>query len=174
MRCASRSPKGQSPDCPSSNANRCVDGLWERIPDNMASSSGFGPAGLSRVDQGAIRGRDRSDGGGPIAGLIEYHAAKAPAAGLRAAPKQVDRWVQETYPRLRAGARKHGASIFFLDETGFRVRYLVADTASWPSGRSMLISPHAFGDFDQTGKLLHVSLTRQQIEQRPSLGSYML
>ena len=34
-------------------------------------------------------------------------------------PQQVDRWVQETYPRLRARARKHGARIFFLDETGF-------------------------------------------------------
>jgi transposase len=34
-------------------------------------------------------------------------------------PEQVRRWVQETYPRLRARARKHGAKIFFLDEAGF-------------------------------------------------------
>lgn len=34
-------------------------------------------------------------------------------------PAAVERWVTETYPKLRARARKHGAKIFFLDETGF-------------------------------------------------------
>lgn len=34
-------------------------------------------------------------------------------------PQAVNQWVQATYPKLRARARKHGAKIFFLDETGF-------------------------------------------------------
>lgn len=34
-------------------------------------------------------------------------------------PQRVQQWVQQTYPKLRARARKHGAKIFFLDEAGF-------------------------------------------------------
>jgi transposase len=34
-------------------------------------------------------------------------------------PKAVAKWVGQDYPRLRLRARKHGASIFFLDEAGF-------------------------------------------------------
>jgi transposase len=34
-------------------------------------------------------------------------------------PEAVAQWITQTYPRLRTRARKHGASIFFLDEAGF-------------------------------------------------------
>ena len=34
-------------------------------------------------------------------------------------PKEVKKWLEEKYPRLRRRARKHGATIFFLDEAGF-------------------------------------------------------
>jgi transposase len=34
-------------------------------------------------------------------------------------PIAVQAWVDEVYPRLRRKARKHGATIFFLDEAGF-------------------------------------------------------
>ena len=34
-------------------------------------------------------------------------------------PEQVHQWLQDTYPKLRARARKYGAKIFFLDEAGF-------------------------------------------------------
>jgi transposase len=34
-------------------------------------------------------------------------------------PVRVQAWVDEQYPALRRKARKHGASIFFLDEAGF-------------------------------------------------------
>ena len=34
-------------------------------------------------------------------------------------PKAVKQWLQRDYPRLRRRARKHGATIFFLDEAGF-------------------------------------------------------
>jgi len=34
-------------------------------------------------------------------------------------PAAVKAWVEEKYPALRAKARKHGATIFFLDEAGF-------------------------------------------------------
>jgi hypothetical protein len=34
-------------------------------------------------------------------------------------PVRVERWKQEEFPRLKKRARKHGAKIYFLDETGF-------------------------------------------------------
>jgi len=34
-------------------------------------------------------------------------------------PAAIKEWLQETYPQLRGRARKHGAKIYFLDETGF-------------------------------------------------------
>jgi hypothetical protein len=52
------------------------------------------------------------------------------------------------------------------------VRYLVADTGSWLPGREVLISPHAFGSLDRTGKILRVNLTRKQIEDSPSIESH--
>ena len=60
---------------------------------------------------------------------------------------------------------------FYFDDQNWAVRYLVADTGSWLPGRLVLISPHAFGSLDQTGKVLRVNLTRKQIENSPSIES---
>ncbi|MEI6391501.1 MAG: PRC-barrel domain-containing protein [Verrucomicrobiota bacterium] len=60
----------------------------------------------------------------------------------------------------------------YFDDQNWAVRYVVADTGSWLPGRQVLISPHAFGSLDQAGKLLHVSLTRKQIEDSPSIESH--
>jgi hypothetical protein len=61
---------------------------------------------------------------------------------------------------------------FYFDDRNWAVRYVVADTGSWLSGRLVLISPHAFGSLDQTGKALRVNLTRKQIENSPSIESH--
>jgi hypothetical protein len=61
---------------------------------------------------------------------------------------------------------------FYFDDQTWAVRYVVADTGSWLSGRQVLISPHAFGSLDQSGKLLVVNLTRKQIEDSPSIESH--
>jgi hypothetical protein len=58
---------------------------------------------------------------------------------------------------------------FYFDDQNWVVRYVVADTGSWLPGRQVLLSPHAFGHFDQPGKLLPVNLTRKQIENSPSI-----
>lgn len=65
----------------------------------------------------------------------------------------------------------HVKDFYFCDKT-WAVRYLVADTGSWLTGRQVLLSPHAFGRFDQAGRTLHVNLTRQQIEHSPSIESH--
>jgi hypothetical protein len=61
---------------------------------------------------------------------------------------------------------------FYFDDQNWVVRYLVADTGSWLSGRNVLISPHAFGSLDRAGKLLRVNLTRKQIENSPSIETH--
>jgi hypothetical protein len=61
---------------------------------------------------------------------------------------------------------------FYFDDQNWVVRYLVADTGTWLSGRQVLISPHALGRLDQAGKVLRVNLTRKQIEDSPSIESH--
>ena len=61
---------------------------------------------------------------------------------------------------------------FYFDDQSWAVRYLVADTGSWLSGRKVLISPHALGSFEQAGKVLRVNLTRKQIENSPPIESH--
>ena len=61
---------------------------------------------------------------------------------------------------------------FYFDDKSWVVRYLVADTAQWLTGRLVLVSPHAFGSFNQAKKVLQISLTRSQIEKSPSIESH--
>jgi len=57
---------------------------------------------------------------------------------------------------------------FYFDDQRWAVRYLVVDTGTWLTGRLVLISPHAFGKLDLDKKLLHVNLTKKQIEHSPT------
>jgi hypothetical protein len=59
---------------------------------------------------------------------------------------------------------------FYFDDQNWAVRYLIADTGSWLPGRTVLISPHAIGGLDRSGKVLCVNLTRKQIEDSPSIA----
>jgi uncharacterized protein YrrD len=61
---------------------------------------------------------------------------------------------------------------FYFDDRRWAVRYVVADTGSWLSGRQVLLSPHALGNIYQPGKLLLVNLTRQQIQKSPGLQTH--
>lgn len=61
---------------------------------------------------------------------------------------------------------------FYFDDVDWVVRYVVADTGSWMPGRLVLISPHAVGRLYQGGKVLLVNLTRQQIENSPSIETH--
>jgi uncharacterized protein YrrD len=61
---------------------------------------------------------------------------------------------------------------FYFDDRHWAVRYVVADTGTWISGRLVLISPHSFDKFPQSGKTLPVNLTRKQIEDSPTIGTH--
>lgn len=61
---------------------------------------------------------------------------------------------------------------FYFDDQSWVIRYLVADTGAWLTGRLVLLSPHAFGKFDPTAKALHLKLHKKQIEDSPSIESH--
>lgn len=61
---------------------------------------------------------------------------------------------------------------FYFDDQAWAVRYLVVDTGTWLTDRVVLLSPHSFGRLDRDGKTLHVSLTKKQIEDSPSIDTH--
>jgi len=72
------------------------------------------------------------------------------------------------------GALGHVKDLYFDDMT-WTVRYLVADTGSWLTGRQVLLSPRAFGPASSgmsDPDTLRVHLTRKQIENSPSIDTH--
>jgi hypothetical protein len=62
---------------------------------------------------------------------------------------------------------------FYFDDENWAVRYVVADTGSWLAGRLVLLSPHSFGRLPLSKEILRVNLTRNQIENSPSIGTHL-
>ena len=60
---------------------------------------------------------------------------------------------------------------FYFDDHHWVVRYLVADTGLWLSGRKVLIAPQALGKPDWPNRTLLVNLTREQIEKSPDVAA---
>lgn len=61
---------------------------------------------------------------------------------------------------------------FYFDDESWIVRYLIVDTGTWLTGRQVLLSPQAFDGFGPEGEVLSVNLTREQIENSPSIESH--
>jgi stress response protein YsnF len=61
---------------------------------------------------------------------------------------------------------------FYFDDKTWVIRYLVADTGTWIPLRKVLISPHALKRLDDKQKVLHVTLTKEQIENSPSIEAH--
>lgn len=60
---------------------------------------------------------------------------------------------------------------FYFDDNHWAIRYLVADTGNWLTGRQVLISPFALVDVNIEEKLIAINLTKKQIENSPSLDN---
>jgi hypothetical protein len=63
------------------------------------------------------------------------------------------------------------AKEFYFDDQHWAVRYLVADTGNWLTGRHVLISPYALVAVDRDKQHITLDLTKTQIEHSPSLDS---
>ena len=60
---------------------------------------------------------------------------------------------------------------FYFDDLHWTIRYLVADTGNWLSGRRVLISPYALVAAIKEEQHIAVDLSRKQIEESPSINS---
>lgn len=60
-----------------------------------------------------------------------------------------------------------------IDDRQWAVRYLVVDTGSWLSGRRVLISPFSIGQPDWAAQQLPVSLTKERVENSPSVDTQL-
>lgn len=60
---------------------------------------------------------------------------------------------------------------FLFDDEQWAIRYLVANTGGWLTGRLVLISPIVLGQADWEARTLAVALTRKQIEQSPDIAT---
>jgi len=60
---------------------------------------------------------------------------------------------------------------FYFDDRHWTIRYLVADTGNWLTGRLVLISPYALVEAAREEQHVEVNLTKIQIENSPSLDS---
>jgi uncharacterized protein YrrD len=82
--------------------------------------------------------------------------------------------IQQRYgEKLRATDGEIGyVRDFYFDDKTWTIRYLVADTGGWLSGRQVLISPRALGHLYPEGNVILVNLTREQIEKSPSIDEH--
>ena len=62
-------------------------------------------------------------------------------------------------------------SEFFFDDRHWAIRYLVADTGNWLTGRQVLISPYALVALNKDRQNIEIDLTKKQIENSPSLNT---
>ena len=60
---------------------------------------------------------------------------------------------------------------FYFDDRHWTIRYLVADTGNWLTGRQVLISPYALIAVVKGEEHITIDLTKKQIEDSPSLDS---
>jgi uncharacterized protein YrrD len=60
---------------------------------------------------------------------------------------------------------------FYFDDRYWTIRYLVADTGNWLTGKQVLISPYALVSVNDNEQYIAIDLTKKQIEDSPSLDS---
>jgi sporulation protein YlmC with PRC-barrel domain len=62
---------------------------------------------------------------------------------------------------------------FYFDDRHWTIRYLVADTGGWLTGRQVLISPYSLVAALKKEHHIAIDLTKKQIEESPALNSDM-
>jgi hypothetical protein len=57
---------------------------------------------------------------------------------------------------------------FYFEDDTWAIRYLVADTGRWLPGKIVLLPPQAIRSFDWKDRVVHLDVTREQIENSPA------
>ncbi len=63
------------------------------------------------------------------------------------------------------------AKEFYFDDRHWTIRYLVADTGNWLTGRQVLISPHALVAVNSDRQNIVTDLSKKQIEESPAVAT---
>ena len=63
------------------------------------------------------------------------------------------------------------ANEFLFDDQYWAIRYFVANSEGWLSGKKVLISPYSLGGLNDVEEQVSVLLTRKQIEESPSVDT---
>ncbi len=61
---------------------------------------------------------------------------------------------------------------FYFDDSSLVVRYLVANTGNWLTGKQNLISPQAITHLDREQRTIHVNLTKEQVTKSPGIDKH--
>ncbi len=61
---------------------------------------------------------------------------------------------------------------FYFEDSSLVVRYLVANTGSWLTGKQNLILPHAITHLDREKRTIHVDLTKDQVIESPGIDKH--
>lgn len=61
---------------------------------------------------------------------------------------------------------------FYFDDEKLTVRYLVANTGNWLSGRQQLISPRSITHLDREKRNIHISLSKEQVKNSPGIDKH--
>lgn len=59
----------------------------------------------------------------------------------------------------------------YFDDEAWVIRYLVVKTGTWLSDREVLISPYSAREWDWEGKVLPISITREQVKNSPVIDT---
>lgn len=60
---------------------------------------------------------------------------------------------------------------FFIDDSLWRLRYIVAETGSWMSRQRVLLSLAALGEIRSERRAFHVNLSREQVSGAPGIDT---
>jgi len=74
----------------------------------------------------------------------------------------------ESYSLKSLDGTSVGQRVLF-DDRYWAIRYLVANTGTWLSGRKVLISPYSLDGVNTAEEKVFVLLNRKQIEESPSI-----
>lgn len=61
---------------------------------------------------------------------------------------------------------------FYFDDERWALRYVVVNSGNWLSGRQTLISPFSVTQVDWEKRLLHVALTKSEVEHSPDIDTH--
>ncbi|MGH4121234.1 PRC-barrel domain-containing protein [Clostridium sp.] len=64
------------------------------------------------------------------------------------------------------------AKEFYFDDQNWSIRYLMADTGNWLTGRRVLISPNSIVSICKEEEYISINLTKSKIENSPTLDSH--